>query len=72
MGLLDDARKKLTKAVDQHGDKIADGIDKAAKKIDDKTDGKHADKLATGAAKAKDALDKLDGKNDNDLGKPRG
>ena len=65
MGFLDDAKAKLTEAVDKHGDKIADGIDKAAEMVDDKTGGKHADKIATGAVKAKDALDKLDGKNDD-------
>ena len=32
---------------------------------DQKTGGKHADKIDSGAAKAKDALDKLDGKNDD-------
>ena len=65
MGFLDDAKAKLTEAVDKHGDKIADGIDKAAEMADDKTGGKHAEKLATGAEKAKDALDKLDGRNDD-------
>ena len=65
MGFLDDAKAKLTEAVDKHGDKVADGIDKAAQAIDDKTGGKHADKIATGAEKAKDALDKLDGRNDD-------
>ena len=65
MGFLDDAKAKLTEAVDKHGDKVADGIDKAAELLDDKTGGRHADKIATGAEKAKDALDKLDGKNDD-------
>lgn len=65
MGFLDDARKKLTETVDQHGDKVADGIDKAAELLDDRTGGKHADKIATGAEKAKDALDRLDGKDDD-------
>ena len=65
MGFLDDAKDKLTEAVDKHGDKVAGGIDKAAEALDDKTGGKHADKIATGAEKAKDALDKLDGKNDD-------
>ncbi len=31
MSFLDKAKAKLTEAVDQHGDKIADGIDKAGK-----------------------------------------
>ena len=30
MGFLDKLKKQATKAVDQHGDKVADGIDKAA------------------------------------------
>jgi hypothetical protein len=30
MGFLDKAKAGLTKAVDQHGDKIAQGVDKAA------------------------------------------
>ena len=42
MGFLDKAKQQLTKAVDQHGDKIAQG-----------------------RLKAKTALDKLDGKNDD-------
>ena len=65
MGFLDDAKKKLSDAVDKHGDKIADGIDKAAGLADQKTGGKHSDKIAGGVAKAKEALDKLDGKNDD-------
>jgi F0F1-type ATP synthase membrane subunit b/b' len=65
MSFLDDAKKKLTDAVDKHGDKIADGIDKAAAAADQKTGGKHADKIAKAQAKAKDGLDRLDGKNDD-------
>ena len=65
MGFLDDAKRKVGDAVDKHGDKIGEGIDKAAKFADDKTGGKHADKIANASAKAKDGLDKLDGKNDD-------
>ncbi len=65
MGFLDDAKKKLTKAVDDHGDKIADGIDKAAAVADKKTGGKHSDKIAKATTKAKAGLDKLDKKNDD-------
>ena len=72
MGFLDKlkggalkARKTATKAVDDHGDKIASGIDKAADVVDRKTKGKYADKIDSGREKAKDALDKLDGKNDD-------
>lgn len=68
MSFLDKARGKLTEAVDQHGDKIARGIDKAAAEADRRTGGKHADKIRTGAVKAKDALDRIDRKDDGDLG----
>jgi MT0933-like antitoxin protein len=70
MGFLDKLKKQATKAVDQHGEKVADGIDKAAGVVDKKTKGKYTDKIETGRGKAKDALDKLDGKNDGDLGQP--
>lgn len=65
MGMFDNLRKKAEKAVDQHGDKIAQGIDKAAAATGKKTGGKHDDKIAKGASAAKDALDKLDGRNDD-------
>jgi MT0933-like antitoxin protein len=70
MGFLDKLKRQATKAVDQHGDKVAKGIDKAAGIADQKTKGKYTDKIETGRGKAKDALDKLDGKNDGDLGQP--
>ena len=63
MGFLDKAKGMLTKAVDDHGDKIADGIDKAAAYADHKTQGKHTDKIASGVDKARDALARLDGRN---------
>lgn len=65
MGFLDDAKGKLADAVDEHGDKIEGGLDKAAQFADDKTGGKHSDKIAGVSEKALDALDKLDGKNDD-------
>lgn len=71
MSFLDKAKGKLTDAVDQHGDKIARGIDKAAAEADKRTGGKHADKIRNASTKAKDALDKLDRKDDGDLGRGR-
>lgn len=65
MGFLDDAKSKLTGAVDKHGDKIETGLDKAADLAKSKSGGKFDDKIDTGVDKAKDALDKLDGKNDD-------
>lgn len=72
MGFLDKLKGKATKAVDQHGDKIAQGIDRAAEAADRRTGGKHGDKIAKGRTQAKGALDKLDGKTDGDLGGRRG
>ena len=65
MGMFDNLRKKAEKAVDEHGDKIAQGIDKAGGMASKKTGGKHDAHIAKGSAAAKDALDKLDGKNDD-------
>jgi hypothetical protein len=65
MGFLDNAKEQLTKAVDQHGDKIAEGMDKAADALDKRTGGKHQDKIQQGRVKAQEALDKLDGKDDD-------
>ena len=65
MGFLDDAKKKLGDAVDNHGDKISDGLDKAGQAIDERTGGKHTDGINTGVRKAKDTLDGLDGKRDD-------
>jgi hypothetical protein len=65
MGFLDKAKAAATKAVDQHGDKIAAGVDRAADLVDKKTGKKHTDKIAKGRIQAKNALDKLDGKNDD-------
>nr|WP_218866369.1 antitoxin [Nocardioides kongjuensis] len=55
----------MTDAVDSQGDKIGDAVDKAADFASDKTGGKFGDKIDLGADKAKDALDALDGKNDD-------
>ena len=65
MGFMDKAKAALTDAVDQHGDKIAQGIDKAGSVVNDKTGGKHADKIDQATGKARDALDSLDGRNDD-------
>ena len=65
MSFLDKAKAKLTKAVDDHGDKIAGGIDKAGAMVNEKTGGKHADKIDKATGKARDALDSLDGKDDD-------
>ena len=65
MSFMDKAKAKLTEAVDQHGDKIAQGIDKAGNVVNEKTGGKHAGKIDQATGKARDALDSLDCKNDD-------
>lgn len=65
MGFLDDAKDKVGDLVDSQGEKIGQGLDKAADLIDDKTGGKYADKIDAGVDKAKDVLDGLDGKDDD-------
>jgi hypothetical protein len=65
MSFLDKAKAKLTEAVDQHGYKIAQGIDKAGSFANERTGGKHADKIDRATGKARDALDSLDGKDDD-------
>lgn len=65
MSFLDKAKAALTDAVDQHCDKIAQGIDKAGAVVNEKTGGKHADKIDQATGKARDALDSLDGRNDD-------
>ncbi|MEU9733754.1 antitoxin [Streptomyces sp. NPDC048002] len=66
MGLLDSLKGKLGPAkgkvsdlAQQHGGKIQQGLDKAAKAVDDRTKGKYSEKIQTGTGKAKDAMDRL-------------
>ncbi|MFH8788765.1 antitoxin [Streptomyces roseoverticillatus] len=66
MGLLDTLKAKLAPAKDkigdlaqQHGDKIEQGLEKAAKVVDEKTKGKYHSQIRTGTGKAKDAIERL-------------
>lgn len=52
----EDFKRKIGDAVDEHGDKIDKGLDKAAEAADNKTGGKYSDKIASGADKAKEFL----------------
>ncbi|MFE1951503.1 MULTISPECIES: antitoxin [Streptomyces] len=66
MGFLDQLKAKFGPAKDkasglaqQHGDKIDQGLDKAADMVDKRTKGKYSDKIQQGTAKAKDAVDRM-------------
>ncbi|MEV6161766.1 antitoxin [Streptomyces sp. NPDC052052] len=71
MGFLDTLKAKLSPAKDkvgdlahQHGDKIDQGLDKAARTVDQKTKGKYSDKIESGTRKAKEAVERLSHKHD--------
>ena len=72
MGFLDKAKQSLTKAVNQHGDKIDRGMDQLGAQIDKRTGGKHTDKITKGKASLRKGMDSLDGKPGDDLGRERG
>ena len=65
MGFLDDAKKKLAKAVDQHGDKIEKGADQLGRTINARTGNKHADKIAKGRAQLRKSMENRDGRGDD-------
>ena len=56
MGFLDDIKGQAEGALNEHGDKVGDAIDKAVDFVDEKTGGKLGDKGDLIADKAKDAL----------------
>ena len=68
MSLFDKLRRKSTDVVEEHGGKVEQGIDEGADVADDKTGGKYGEKIDAGAEQAKDGLDRLDGKDDGDIG----
>jgi len=70
MGFLDKAKQRLTKAVDEHGDKIEQGADKLGDVVNKKTGDKHADQVTKGKEQLLKGLDSLDGKQD-DFGKDK-
>ncbi|MFJ7526285.1 Rv0909 family putative TA system antitoxin [Streptomyces griseus] len=77
MGFLDNLKAKLGPAKDkvgdlaqQHGGKIEQGLDKAARTVDQKTKGKYSDKIDSGTRKAKEAVDKLGNKDGGAPGTP--
>ena len=64
MGAFDKFKDKAKDLVENQGDKIADGVDKATDFIDDKTGGKYTDKLD----KVDEMAAKLDKSDDDDEG----
>jgi MT0933-like antitoxin protein len=64
-GKADQLKEKASGLVDQHGDKIDKGLNKAGEIVDQKTGGKYTEQIATGKAKAREQLDNLDGRKDD-------
>ena len=56
MSFLDKAKAKLTQAVDDHGDKIAQGIDKAGAVVNERTGGKYEDRVDSGQQRVEGSL----------------
>jgi MT0933-like antitoxin protein len=69
VGFLDQAKKSLSKAVDQHGDKIERGADQLGRAINERTGNKHAGHVGRAREQLRKGLKSLDGK-DGDGRKP--
>ncbi|MFE9172344.1 antitoxin [Streptomyces kebangsaanensis] len=66
MGLLDNmkarigpAKERVSNLAQRHGGTIGQGLDRAAKLVDEKTKGKYSERIQAGTGKAKDAVDRL-------------
>jgi antitoxin protein of toxin-antitoxin system len=55
------SRSKAKQAVEQHGDKIASGLDRASGAVSKATGGRYDDKIDKGVTKAKERLDQQGG-----------
>ena len=65
MGFLDKAKRQADRGGRQARRQDRAGHRQGRRVVDKKTGGKHADKIDKGDRQGRDALDKLDGKNDD-------
>jgi len=65
MSMFDNIKDKVQGLVDEHGDKAGVGLDKAGDFVDEKTGGQHSAQIDGGVEQAKNALDGLDGQDDD-------
>ncbi|WP_406122660.1 antitoxin [Streptomyces sp. NBC_00989] len=56
---LDKLKDKAGEIAEEHGDKIADGLEKAGDLVDEKTGGKHGEQIDTAVDKAQGLVEKL-------------
>ncbi len=59
MGFMDKFRSKATETVEEHGEQVDAGVEKAGDVVDEKTGGQYSDKIDAGEEKVKEGLDKL-------------
>lgn len=62
---FDNLRDKASGAVDEHGEKIDDGIERGSDFASEKTGGKHDEHIDRGSDKVREGLDSLDGEKDD-------
>ena len=65
MGAFDNIKDEGEGLVDEHGEQAGSGVDRVGDFVDEKTGGQHAEQIDQGSERAKDALDKLDGQDDD-------
>jgi hypothetical protein len=65
MSAFDNLREQGEGLVDEHGEQAGQGVDKAGEFLDEKTGGEHSAQIQQGEQRAKDALDNLDGQDDD-------
>ena len=65
MSMFDNIKDKVQGLVDEHGDKAGEGLDKAGDLVDERTGGQHSAQIDGGVEHAKNALDGLDGQDDD-------
>lgn len=59
LGDLGKPKDKAEEIAEGHGDKIADGLEKAGDLVDEKTDGKHSEQIDTAVDKAQRLVERL-------------
>jgi hypothetical protein len=65
MSMFDNIKDKAEGLVDEHGEQAGQGLDKAGDVVDEKTGGQHSAQIDQGVEQAKNALDGLDGQDDD-------
>lgn len=65
MSVFDNMKDQVSKQVDEHGEQVGQGVDKAGDLLDERTGGQYADKVDQGQDALKNGLDGLDGQDDD-------